>query len=257
MNGDAGRARDQVTMRILLADDNRLLVEGLTNLLSAHGLEVVAVASDGHEALARARVHRPDVVLMDVRMPRCDGIAATRLIKAEMPDMRIVMLTTSTDDEDLFEAIRSGACGYLLKSVSGDELVEGLAGLAQGVPPLSPGLAAKLLQEFARRSAGPGGPKDSRLERDGTDTWSPARHEHPIGHAAGRERGPAGLTQRQVDVLGLVAAGHTYKEVATRLGLSERTIRYHMAEIMDRLHLEHRSEVLAYAGAAGLLDRRD
>ena len=138
-------------MRILLADDNRLLVEGLTNLLSAHGLEVVAVASDGHEALARARVHRPDVVLMDVRMPRCDGIAATRLIKAEMPDMRIVMLTTSTDDEDLFEAIRSGAGGYLLKSVSGDELVEGLVGLEQGVPPLSPGLAAKLLQEFARR----------------------------------------------------------------------------------------------------------
>lgn len=244
-------------MRILLADDNRLLVEGLTNLLAAHGFEVVAVASDGNEALARARVHRPDVVLMDVRMPRCDGIAATRLIKAEMPDMRIVMLTTSTDDEDLFEGIRSGASGYLLKSVSGDELVEGLAGLEQGVPPLSPGLAAKLLKEFARRSASLVGSADARLERDGTDKGSSAGREPAIGHAAARERAPSGLTQRQADVLGLVAAGHTYKEVATRLGLSERTIRYHMAEIMDRLHLDHRSEVLAYAGAAGLLDHRD
>lgn len=244
-------------MRILLADDNRLLVEGLTNLLSAHGLEVVAVASDGHEALARARVHRPDVVLMDVRMPRCDGITATRLIKAEIPDTRIVMLTSSTDDEDLFEGIRSGACGYLLKSVSGDELLEGLAGLEQGVPPLSPGLAAKLLQEFARRSAGPGGSASSKRERDDTGTGPSTGHERAVGHVAGRDGGRAGLTQRQTDVLRLVAAGHTYKEVATQLGLSERTIRYHMAEIMNRLHLDHRSEVLAYAGAAGLLDRRD
>ena len=170
--------------------------------------------------------------------------------------MRIFMLTTSTDDEDLFEAIRSGAGGYLLKSVSGDELVEGLVGLEQGVPPLSPGLAAKLLQEFARRSAWPGAPADSRRERDGTGKGFSAGHEQAVGHAAGREGGRAGLTQRQTDVLRLVAAGHTYKEVATQLGLSERTIRYHMAEIMDRLHLDHRSEVLAYAGAAGLLDRR-
>ena len=244
-------------MRILLADDNRLLVEGLTNLLSAHGLEVVAVASDGLEALARARVHRPDVVLMDVRMPRCDGIAATRLIKAEMPEMRIVMLTTSTDDEDLFEGVRSGACGYLLKSVSGDELVESLAGLEQGVPPLSPGLAAKLLKEFARRSAGPGGSADSRRERGGAEDGSSAGRVRSVGLAAADGAPQAGLTKRQTEVLRLVAAGHTYKEVATQLGLSERTIRYHMAEIMDRLHLEHRSQVLAYAGAAGLLDRRD
>ena len=242
-------------MRILLVDDNRLLVEGLTNLLSAHGLEVVAVASDGHEALARARVHRPDVVLMDVRMPRCDGLAATRLIKAEMPDIRIVMLTTSTDDEDLFEGIRSGACGYLLKSVTGDELVEALAGLAEGVPPLSRGLAAKLLQEFARRSALPDASADSRGERDATDHQSPAGREKAVAHPGGPQPQQAVLTDRQADVLRLVAAGHTYKEVAAELGLSERTIRYHMAEIMDRLHLDHRSEVLAYAGASGLLDR--
>lgn len=242
-------------MRILLADDNRLLVEGLTNLLSAHGLEVVGVAADGHEALARARVHRPDVVLMDVRMPRCDGIAATRLIKAEMPDVRIVMLTTSTDDEDLFEGIRSGACGYLLKSVTGDELVEALAGLEEGVPPLSRGLAAKLLQEFARRSALPDAAADSGRSQGARDGKSHAGHEQPVADQVGRKPHQAALTERQADVLRLVAAGHTYKEVAARLGLSERTIRYHMAEIMDRLHLEHRSEVLAYAGSSGLLDR--
>lgn len=244
-------------MRILVADDNRLLVEGLTNLLSAHGFEVVAVASDGMEALARARVHRPDVVLMDVRMPRCDGIAATRLIKAEMPEMRIVMLTTSTDDADLFEGVRSGACGYLLKSVSGDELVESLAGLEKGIPPLSPGLAARLLQEFARRSKGAGGPADLKRARGRGDGGSAAGTAAAVGRAPSGGPGHAGLTERQAEVLGLVAAGHTYKEVAAQLGLSERTIRYHMAEIMDRLHLEHRSQVLAYAGEAGLLGHRD
>jgi DNA-binding NarL/FixJ family response regulator len=238
-------------MRILLVDDNRLLLEGLTSLLTAHGLEVVADAADGFEAVARARVHRPDVVLMDVRMPRCDGIAATRLIKAEMPDIRIVMLTTSDDDEDLFEAIRSGACGYLQKNVSGDELIESLAGLEQGVPPLSPGLAAKVLQEFARRSAGPSRLPDRRL--GGEDPGSTPRSPQVV---AGGRAGRAVLTQRQEEVLRLVATGHTYKEVAVELGLSERTIRYHMAEIMDRLHVEHRSQVLAYAGEIGLVDRR-
>lgn len=234
-------------MRILLVDDNRLLLEGLTSLLSAHGLEVVADASDGLEAVSRARVHRPDVVLMDVRMPRCDGIAATRLIKAEMPEIQIVMLTTSTDDDDLFEAIRSGACGYLQKNVSGDELIESLAGLEQGVPPLSPGLAAKLLQEFARRSSGPSRRPDPRPGGGDTEATSPGSPRTAVGRT--------GLTQRQEEVLRLVATGNTYKEVAARLGLSERTIRYHMAEIMDRLHVANRSQVLAYAGEVGLVDR--
>ena len=216
----------------------------------------MGVASDGFEALARARVHRPDVVLMDVRMPRCDGIAATRLIKAELPETRIVMLTTSVDDADLFEAVRSGACGYLMKSVSGDELFEALVGLEQGIPPLSPGLAAKLLQEFARRSKGAGGPADPKVDRD-RGQGSLAGSAVAAGRPPGGETGHAGLTARQVEVLRLVAAGRTYKEVAGELGLSERTIRYHMAEIMARLHLEHRSQVLAYAGEAGLLERPD
>ena len=233
-------------MRILLADDHRLLVEGLTNLLVAHGFEVVATASDGIEAVTRTRVHRPDVVLMDIGMPHSDGLAATRLIKAEMPETQVVMLTTSASDDDLFDAIRSGASGYLLKTVTGDELVECLEGLAEGVPPLSPGLAARLLEEFGRRPAA-----DSRAPGRGRPRAEPLPR---AARAPTRGYGSrAGLTDRQAEVLGLVAAGRTYKEVGAELGLSERTVRYHMAEIMNRLHLEHRSQVIAYAGEAGLV----
>ena len=139
-------------MRVLLVDDHRLLVEGLTNLLTAHGIEVVGAAQDGLEALELARSLRPDVILMDIRMPGCDGLEATRLIKAQMPELKIVMLTTSTDDDDLFEAIKSGACGYLLKSANSREFTEALQGLEEGIPPFSPGLAAKVLREFARLS---------------------------------------------------------------------------------------------------------
>lgn len=214
-------------MRVLIVDDNRLLVEGLTNLLAAHGFEVAGTAADGEEAVSQAQKHRPDLVLMDIRMPRCDGLTATRLIKARMPETRVVMLTTSAEDDDLFEAVRSGACGYLLKSATGDEFAASLAGLEQGTPPFSPGLAEKILREFARRSVGAGEPHASA--------------------ASGSE-----LTARQTEVLRAVASGLTYKEVGAKLGLSERTVRYHMAEIMDALHLAHRSEVIAYAGRIGL-----
>ena len=226
-------------MRIVLADDHRLFLEGLLNLLTAHGFDVVATAADGIEVVALVHEHRPDVVLMDLRMPNRDGLIATRLIKAQLPDTRVVMLTTSEDAEDLFEAIRSGACGYLLKTVTSDELVEALHGLADGVPPLSRGLAARLFAELARAPVPP------PLEH--ASALSPAPNEP---EPAGRDVG--GLTRRQVEVLRLVAAGLTYKEVAARLAMSERTVRYHMSEMIDRLHLQHRSQLLAYAGRIGL-----
>lgn len=243
-------------MRVLLADDNRLLLEGLTNLLSAHGLDVVATAADGYEAVDRTRVHRPDVVLMDVRMPRCDGLCATRLIKAELPETRIVMLTTSAEDGDLFEAIRSGASGYLLKDLSGEELLQSLAGLEEGTPPLSPGFAARLMQEFARRTGSARRPAPGGARSLQSGPSRPGTGGRPAAGQAGPSEGDV-LTQRQAQVLELVAAGLTYKEVASELGLSERTVRYHMAEIMDRLHLEHRSQVLAYAGEIGLVGHRE
>lgn len=220
-------------LRILLADDNRLLLEGLQNLLAAYGIEVLGTASDGLEAVVLAQQLHPDLILMDIRMPHCDGLEATRRIKALMPEMKIVMLTTSAEDTDLFESVKSGATGYLIKSISGDAFIEALRGLEQGVPPFSPGLAARVLVEFARLAEG--------RERE------PRGQSTPEG-----EQGP--LSKRETEVLRLVASGLTYKEVGSRLSLSERTVRYHMARIMDLLHLEHRSQVISYAGKRGLED---
>jgi DNA-binding NarL/FixJ family response regulator len=137
-------------MKVMLVDDNRLMLEGLQNLLEVYGIEIAGMAKDGLEAVAWARSLKPDVILMDIRMPEKNGLEATRLIKAQMPEAKIVILTTSTEDEDLFEAVKSGACGYLLKSIDSGELVEALEQAQQGIPPFSPGLAVKLLNEFAR-----------------------------------------------------------------------------------------------------------
>ncbi len=213
-------------MRVLLVDDNRLMLEGLANLLDAHGVQVVGMAKDGLESISLAGSLQPDLILMDIRMPRCDGLAATRLIKAGLPAIKIVILTTSTEDQDLFEAIRSGATGYLLKSMDADELIECLEQARQGIPPFSPGLAVKLLGEFARLESGKG--RNGDMERGG------------------------GLTERQREVLSLVAQGLSYKEVGARLSLSPRTIKYHMAEIMDQLHLTNRAQVLAFAARHGM-----
>jgi DNA-binding NarL/FixJ family response regulator len=224
-------------MKVLLVDDNRLMVEGLQNLLEAHGIQIAGQAMDGWEAVDQARKLRPDVILMDIRMPGCNGLAATRLIKAEMPDTRIVILTTSTDDEDLFEAVKSGACGYLLKSMDAGELVEALHEVEEGTPPFSPGLAARLLNEFARLAQTLSVTTDSLAKSDTS---------------------ASGLTARQTQVLALVSQGLSYKEAGIKLSLSPRTIKYHMMEIMQRLHLQNRAQVLAYAGRLGLRgDRTD
>jgi DNA-binding NarL/FixJ family response regulator len=218
-------------LRILLADDHGLFLEGLQNLLRAGGYQVVGGARDGLEALQLARALRPDVILMDVRMPGCDGLSATRLIQAEMPDVKIVMLTTSAEDSDLFEALKSGASGYLLKNLEPNQLFEYLAGLERGEAPLSRQLSARLLREFAHQAA----ELDERA-------------------VAGLPGGPgaADLTPRQREILVLVADGLTYKEVGAALNLSENTIKYHMGEVLQRLHLKNREQVVAYARRSGL-----
>jgi len=220
-------------VRVLLVDDSCLLLEGLQSLLEAHGIEVAGMATEGLEAVALACALNPDVILMDVRMPGCDGLEATRRIKARMPQARIVMLTNSADDEDLFEAIRSGACGYLVKSIDTESLVEALEQAREGIPPFSPGLAARLLDEFARAN--------------GT-----AEQVSPPASADAELAPPASvLSARQLQVLRLVADGLSYREVGVRLQLSSRTVKYHMGEIMDRLHLKSRAQVLAHAGRMG------
>lgn len=221
-------------MKVLLVDDNRLMLEGLQNLLAAHDIDVVGIAVDGAVSVDLAEKLKPDVILMDIRMPGCDGLTATRLIKKQMPDARIIMLTTSIEENDLFEAIKSGACGYLLKSMDSDQLVEALEQARQGVPPFSPGLAAKLMDEFARLCNPEGAVSSKNRSETGAD---------PLREV---------LTHRQIQVLKLLADGLSYKEVGARLFLSPRTIKYHMTEIMDRLHLENRAQVLAFAGRMGL-----
>jgi two-component system NarL family response regulator len=220
-------------VRVLLVDDNCLMLEGLQSLLEAHGIEVAGVAADGLASVDLACALSPDVILMDVRMPGCDGLEATRRIKARMPQARIVMLTTSADDDDLFEAIRSGACGYLRKSIDTETLVDALEHAQEGIPPFSPGLAAKLLDEFARVN----GAQDTAPPTASTNT--------------GQVSSAPVLSARQFQVLRLVADGLSYKEVGARLYLSPRTVKYHMGEIMDRLHLQNRSQVLAHAGRMG------
>jgi two-component system NarL family response regulator len=221
-------------MRVLVVDDHRLLSEAVSNLLAAHGIDVLGIASDGEEAIALTQKLDPDVILMDIRMPRCDGLSATRQIKALRPDIQILMLTTSAEDQDLFESVKSGAAGYLLKSISGNDFIEALRGLEQGTPPFSPGLASRLLGEFAKLSS----------TEDGL-SGTTRRLKDSEGLAKG-------LTERQTEVLRLVAEGLTYREVGERLSLSERTVRFHMTEIISRLHLQNRNQVIAYAGKLGL-----
>lgn len=213
-------------MRVLLADDHPLFLDGLGNLLSAHGIDVVGTARDGLEALERTRALRPDVVLLDIHMPRLNGLAALRMIKAELPETRIVMLTMSAEDEELFEAIANGAGGYLLKTQDTDEVFALLQDVARGEVALSPGLASRVLNEFRRRASVPPGVEEKRLGKS--------------------------LSLRETQVLTLVAQGLTYKEVGAKLCLAERTIKYHMGEIVGRLHLENRAQAIEYARRAGM-----
>lgn len=220
------------TMKILLADDHALFKEGLRNLLTARGIEVVGMAQDGLEALAQSRTLHPDVVLMDIQMPHCNGLEATRLIKTEMPEIKIVMLTTSANDEDLFEAIKSGASGYLLKSLDAEKFFELLAGVSQGEAAISPDMATRILKEFAQ----------------------------PTQKAKGTvaaDDDPDRLTERQTEVLQRVVQGLSYKEIAASLFITERTVKYHMQEILQKLHLQNRSQVIAYAVRTGLVSNKN
>ncbi len=214
-------------MKILLVDDHALFRESLQNLLTLHDYQVVGMAGDGLEALEFARRLHPDLILMDIEMPGCDGLTATRLIKAEMPDIKIVMLTVAQQDDELFESLKSGASGYLLKSSRASQLLGSLGQIAEGQAPLSPGLAERILEEFVRMGRQLETKPDQVEER-------------------------ANLTARQREILTLISQGMTYEEIGKTLDLAERTIRYHMAEILQRLHLENRSQVIAYAARMGL-----
>jgi PAS domain S-box-containing protein len=214
------KLKDMYSLRILLVDDQPLFLDGLRNLLKVRGLTVIGSARDGLEACEQVSALRPDVVLMDVQMPRCDGIEATRRIKAEFPETKVVLLTVSEDDENLLNAIQYGASSYLLKNLDANQLFATLDGLARDEIQLAPELAARLLKDFSR------GGETARL--------------------AATQPSPAELTPRQWKVLNLVASGLTYKEAGRELHITEQAIKYHMAQILDRLQVKNREQAVAY-----------
>lgn len=225
-------------MKLILVDDHPLFIEGLQYLLKTYGIEIIGVANDGKEALRKAKLLNPDIILMDIKMPGCSGIDVLKLIKADRPDIKIVMLTTSDEDEDLLAAIKYGASGYLLKSTNAKTLVDILTGIEKGEVSLSPGIAAELLKEFRGRS---------REEQRVTD-----EQERISQPAEQKRRGQ--LTHKQLKILELVARGITYKEAGDILGMTERTLKYHMSRIIELLHLENRSQVIAYAVRTGIIN---
>ncbi len=205
-------------MRILIVDDHALFRDSLRSLLTARGLEVVGEAGDGEEAIRLAWELKPDIVLMDLMMPEMDGLEATKRLAAELPEVKVIVLTAADDDAKLFEAIKSGAKGYLLKNLESSEFFELLQGVSRGEPALTPALARKLLDEFARAP--------SRREREDPDA----------------------LTNREREVLELMVEGTTTnRKLAKTLGVSENTVKFHVRNILDKLHLHNRAEVVGYA----------
>ena len=209
-------------MRILLADDHALFRDGLASLVTAWGHQVVGQAADGAQAVALAARLRPELVLMDVRMPILSGVEATARITSAQPDVHIVMLTVSEDEEDLFGAIKAGAQGYLLKNLESRQLRTMLEAVGRGEAAITPATAARILAEFARR------------DRSGNAD-------------------PDRLTDRELEVLRLVTSGRRTKEIAAQLGISENTVKYHLRHILEKLHAQSRTEVAARALREGLL----
>ena len=210
-------------MRIVLADDHALFRDGVSSLLQAWGHDVVGLAADGHEAIDLVTRLEPDLVLMDVRMPGMSGVQATQAIAAVRPETPIVMLTVSEDEEDLFAAIRAGARGYLLKDLEAAQLRAMIEGIARGEAAITPATAVRII-----------------------------RHLSSLG-AAADQPAPDRLTARELEVLRLVTAGRRNKEIATALGISENTVKYHLRNILEKLHAESRTEVATHALRQGLV----
>lgn len=214
-------------IRVLLADDHTLFREGLASILDAQpDFDVVGEASDGLEAVVKARELLPDLVLMDIGMPGFDGLEATRRIKQELPAVTVVILTVSSDEGKLFEAIKNGAQGYLLKSIRSHEMLDLLRRAVRGEAAITPALAGQILEEFRR------------LSRQ---------------MVASTEEGTVGLTSREQEVLSLVAEGATDKEIAETLCVSLHTVKSHMRNILAKLHVGSRYEAARYARREGLI----
>jgi DNA-binding NarL/FixJ family response regulator len=209
-------------IRILLVDDQTLIRQGIQTLLELEpDLEVAGVAGSGREALAAVERLRPDVVLMDVRMPEMDGVAATRALHEQFPEVGVIILTTFDDDEYVFEGLKAGARGYLLKDVSSDELTVAVRAVAAGQALIQPSIARKVVAEFSRLAAS-GAPSTP----EGIDEQ---------------------LTERELEVLRALAEGLSNKEIANRLAITEGTVKNHVSNLLGKLDVRDRTQALLKA----------
>ncbi len=215
-------------LRVLLVDDHRLFRKGLVKLLeSLEDIEVVGEAGDGEEAIAQARETMPDVVLMDLAMPRCNGLIATLLIKQEMPHVKIIILTVSEGDRDLFDAIKNGADGYLLKNMDPCDLFDLLEGLKRGETAMTRQLAERILQDLRQPALG----------------------------GKGQVQEAEALSAREIEVLEYVVQGASNREIAKALSISGNTVKIHLANILTKLHLSNRIQAAVYAVREGLVEQ--
>jgi DNA-binding NarL/FixJ family response regulator len=215
---------DEQTVRVLIADDQRLMREGIASLLAIQpGIEIVGMAGSGEDAISQALQLRPDVVLMDVRMPHMDGIAATASIRHQLPSCQVVMLTTFDDEEYIVDSLRAGAVGYILKDVPASDLAKAVHAAHRGIFQLDVSIAQKVVQNLSSPREATAPPPDD------------------------------GLTSRELDVLRLIAQGATNKEIAEQLVISEGTVKNHITNMLSRLGLRDRTQAALYARERGLI----
>lgn len=276
--------------RLMVVDDHQLFREGLRFLLGTYGIGVDAFAGNGQEAIRIAREQRPDIILMDIRMPVLGGIDALSQIRADLPDTRVIMLTTSENEDDILESFRRGASGYLLKNTDGDTLVRLLEDVAEGGAQISRSMAAKLLNSLSSgiestihcdpATAAPNvGGHPATLPPESTSILSPASTSEPPSESTSKppyestfkppqstsrlpSEPPSCLAQpipldcfsaRQIEILRQIADGVSYKEIGTGLGISERTVKYHVYRMIDQIHVQSREQVLLHAVKLGLI----
>jgi DNA-binding NarL/FixJ family response regulator len=225
-----------MSIRVVLIDDTRMFRDGLRLVIDMEAdMTVVGVAGDGAEGIAVVGREQPDVVLMDIRMPVMDGVEATRRIKAEWPRIHVVILTTYSDDEFIFEALKAGAVGYMVKDLPASELVQAIRAVRQGGALIPPAIAARLVAEYTRLAAGSAPqPSSSSVEEVNPRV--------------------ADLTPRETEILKLLARGLSNKEIADQLFLSEGTVKNYLSSIFSKLHARDRAQAISLALRQGLVD---